>query len=113
MDCVAFNRDIEAFIAEELDDETLNAFLNHLAVCPSCAEELEINYIVHEGIARMDKRHASLNLSSAFRHNLRNNQEYIAFRRKLMITADVFRTLSFWTLAATVFVFLRILIAGS
>ena len=56
MDCITFNKEIDAFLNDRLDDEQLNAFLNHLKTCDSCCEELEINYIVHEAVIRLGKR---------------------------------------------------------
>ena len=112
MDCSTFNKDIDGFIGEKLNDEELNDFLNHLKTCKSCAEELEVNYIVHEGLIRLDDRNASMNLASAHRHNLENNREYIGLRRKLIVLSNVFRTLTFWVLCASAFVFLRILLTG-
>lgn len=108
MDCITFNKDIDAFIREELNDEELNDFLNHLKTCKGCAEELEINYIVQEGMKRMNDRHASLNIASAYRHNLLNHREHIIYRKKMMVVADVFRTLTFWTIVGVCFVYFRI-----
>ena len=107
MDCITFNKDIDAFINERLDDEELNDFLNHLKTCAGCAEELEVNYIVKEGMVRLDDKKSGLNLASAHRHNLKNNQEYIASRKRLIILSDIFRTLSFWVVFAAAIVFLR------
>ncbi len=112
MDCMTFNKDIDAFIHDRLDDDELNGFLNHLKTCRSCAEELEVNYIVQEGIVRLEDKHASLNLASAHRHNLKNYQEYMITRKRLMVLSNVFRTLTFWVLAGTVLVYIRILILG-
>lgn len=112
MDCITFNKDIDAFINGRLNDEELNSFLNHLHTCPSCAEELEINYIVQEGMIRMNDKTACLNLASAYRHELKNNQEYIASRKRMIILADVFRTLIFWTVIAVIVVYARVSITG-
>ena len=108
MDCITFNKDIDAFIHDELNDDELNGFLNHLKTCKSCAEELEVNYIVQEGMLRMNDKSASLNLASAYRHEITNNKEYIASRKRSIVIANVFRTLIFWTLIAVTFVYLRV-----
>ena len=47
MDCITFNKEIDAFLNDRLDAEQLNAFLNHLKPCDSYCEEMELNYIVH------------------------------------------------------------------
>ena len=112
MDCITFNKDIDAYLSDRLDDEELNDFLNHLRDCKSCAEELEVNYIVHEGIVRLEDGKAGLNLVSAFRHDLGNSRDYMSMRKKLAVLSDIIRTLTFWVLAGTVFVFLRTLLLG-
>ncbi len=113
MDCITFTKDIDAFLHEQLTDEELNEFLNHQKTCKSCAEELEVTYIVQEGIVRLDDRNASLNLASAHRHNLKNNQEYMVTRKKMIVLSDIFRTLTFWTVIAVATVFLRLIIMGA
>ena len=50
MDCLTFRKNINAYIGKSLPDDELNAFLQHLSSCEKCREELEINYIVSEGI---------------------------------------------------------------
>lgn len=107
MDCITFNKDIDAFIKGELCDEELNAFLLHLKSCKSCEEELQVNYIVQEGMRRMNDRHASLNIASAYTHELLTNREYITSRKRMMIVSDIFRTLVFWTILAATIVFVR------
>ena len=108
MDCITFNKDIDAFIKGELCDKELNAFLLHIKQCKSCEEELQVNYIVQEGMSRMNDRHASLNIASAYVHELTSNREYIASRKRMIVLADIFRTLIIWTILATTFVFLRV-----
>ena len=113
MDCIGFNKDIDAFIKGTLDDEELNGFLCHLDSCKSCEEELQVNYIVQEGMRRMNDRHASLNIASAYTHELTNNREYIAARKRMIVAADVFRTLLFWTVIAVAFVYIRVGLTGA
>ena len=107
MDCITFNKDIDAFIKGELCDEELNAFLLHLKQCRSCEEELQVNYIVQEGMKRMNDRHASLNIAAAYGDELKDNNNYIASRKRMIVVSDIFRTLIIWTVAAVIFVFVR------
>ena len=59
MDCITFNKDIIAYLDGELGDEELNDFLHHLKTCEACAEELEINYIVREGVKLLNRKNSS------------------------------------------------------
>ena len=108
MDCITFNKDIDEFIRGELCDEELNAFLLHLKGCKSCEEELQVNYIVQEGMRRMNDRHASLNIASAYTHELVTDREYIVSRKRMIVVSDIFRTLVFWTVLAVAIVFVRV-----
>ena len=74
MDCITFNKDIVAYLDGELDDTELNDFLMHLETCKSCAEELEINYIVREGVKILDRKNSSYDLLSAFKNNRDGNR---------------------------------------
>ena len=40
MDCVEFDKKIDPYLHDELNDEELNEFLLHLSSCPKCSEEL-------------------------------------------------------------------------
>lgn len=42
------------YINEELNEKDLEAFLNHVRICPSCKEELEIYYTVYVGLRQLD-----------------------------------------------------------
>ena len=107
MDCITFNKDIDDYIRGELMDDELNDFINHLSVCPKCAEELEINYIVTEGTVRLDKKKADFNLKAAYNDNVISKKRYMSARKKLIRVSNVFRTLSFWAVVGAAFVFLR------
>lgn len=54
MECKEFEREIPAFIAGELDDKTMLEFLEHIEKCPDCKEELSIQVLVQEGMARLE-----------------------------------------------------------
>ena len=108
MDCITFNKDIDAFIKGELCDEELNSFLLHLKGCRNCEEELQVNYIVQEGMKRMNDRHASLNIAAAYAREIGDDCEYIASRKRMIVVSDIFRTLVFWTVLAVAVVFVRV-----
>ncbi|MBQ2040925.1 MAG: zf-HC2 domain-containing protein [Lachnospiraceae bacterium] len=113
MDCIEFNGKINAYLKDELTDEELNEFLLHLRSCPKCNEELEINYIVSEGIERLDRKKADYNLSAAYEKAKDDSRRYIAGRKSMIRLSYVVGTVMFWMLGITVFVFFRILILGS
>ncbi len=107
MDCITFIKDIDDYLDGRMEDEELNDFLNHLETCKSCAEELEINFIVREGVRILDRKNVSYDLSSAFGKNLRENSDHIRFRKIYMRLAYCMTSIAFWALLASVFVYFR------
>lgn len=54
MDCKEFEKLIPGFIGEELDFLTLKRFLEHMEQCSDCREELDIQFLVTEGVQRLE-----------------------------------------------------------
>lgn len=55
MDCKEFERLIPEFINQEMDFRTLIRFREHIDRCDNCREELVIQFLVTEGIARLEE----------------------------------------------------------
>lgn len=58
MDCKEFERLIPGFIKQEMDFKTLKKFKEHLDICENCKEELVIQFLVIEGMARLEEGNA-------------------------------------------------------
>ena len=54
MDCKEFERLIPDFVSDKLDYQTLKRFHSHMESCESCREELTIQFLVIEGIQRLE-----------------------------------------------------------
>lgn len=54
LDCKQFSAEIPDFLEDALDDARLSAFLEHLDTCEDCREELTIQYLVYEGLDRVE-----------------------------------------------------------
>lgn len=54
MDCKEFEKQIPAFLENELDYRELKCFLEHVESCPDCKEELTIQVLVSEGMVRLE-----------------------------------------------------------
>ena len=52
--CKQAEKMVMPYINFQLDEEELEAFLNHIEDCPSCREELEIYYTVSLGLRQLD-----------------------------------------------------------
>lgn len=55
MDCKEFERRIPAFISNTLEYRELKRFLAHVDICPECREELTIQVLISEGLARLEE----------------------------------------------------------
>lgn len=55
MDCKEVQKNIAAFLDEELDGRTAERFLRHIEECVECKEELSIQYLVKEGMVRLEE----------------------------------------------------------
>ncbi len=54
MNCKEIEKLIPAFLEDELDTEDLHEFMEHIEKCEDCKEELSIQFLVSEGMARLE-----------------------------------------------------------
>jgi predicted anti-sigma-YlaC factor YlaD len=54
MDCKETQRNIHLFLKDELDAKTSLAFVEHVRSCKECREELDIEYLLYEGINMLE-----------------------------------------------------------
>lgn len=55
VDCKKIEKRIPLYLADKLSVYETLGFLNHISECPSCKEELTIQYMVSEGIDKAEK----------------------------------------------------------
>ena len=58
MECIEFEKRIPDFIKRKLDYVTLKAFAEHVEKCPKCKEELTIQFLIDEGLVRLEEGNA-------------------------------------------------------
>lgn len=54
MDCKEAQRCIHLFLKDELDMDTAFRFAKHVFSCSECMEELTVEYLLMEGISRLE-----------------------------------------------------------
>lgn len=54
MNCKSAEKKIPSFLQDELDGSKLEEFLEHVETCPECKEELSIQFLVAEGLERLE-----------------------------------------------------------
>ncbi len=68
------------FVRKQLTDEEAEAFLDHVDSCRDCREELEIYYIVEEGIRQLDSDGENYNIKEGLEREMRScRQRLIRF----------------------------------
>ncbi len=83
MDCKDFERLIPDFISDELDDRNMKAFCRHMNECKDCREELEIQFLVKEGIQRLEDGRA-FSLQKELDMHLANAEKRVRFHDTFM-----------------------------
>ena len=56
MDCRTAESMVTRFIDHSLSVNELEEFLDHIETCPSCYDELETYFIVHEAMQQLDEK---------------------------------------------------------
>ena len=54
MDCKEYEKLIPEFIDKKLNYTMTKRFVEHLKSCPNCKEELNIQFLIEEGMARLE-----------------------------------------------------------
>jgi hypothetical protein len=69
MNCIDIQRLILPFINKKLNLNQLDEFIHHINSCPNCMEELEVYYVLFEGMRQLDE---DKELSNNFHEDLKN-----------------------------------------
>lgn len=82
MDCKEVIKMIPDFLNNQLNSRELRSFLNHVEECQECREELAIQFLVQEGMARLEEG-STFDLQSEFERMMEEAQRRMKFRRML------------------------------
>lgn len=82
MECNAAERKISAFLYHELDERDTEEFVEHVEKCESCMEELAIQYLISEGMHRLEEGDA-FDMNKELREMLTQTKKRVR-RRKLL-----------------------------
>lgn len=82
MDCGRFEKMIPAFLNDGLEYKELKQFLGHLESCPECKEELTIQVLILEGMARLEEGSA-FDLQKEMTRRMEEARRRVRFHRML------------------------------
>lgn len=82
MNCKDTEKKIPYFLQDELDGSRLEEFVEHVETCPECKEELSIQFLVAEGLERLEEGN-NFNIQEELVMKLEDAQHRISVRRTL------------------------------
>ena len=82
MNCKDTEKKIPYFLQDELDGSKLKEFVKHVDACPECREELSIQFLVAEGLERLEEGN-NFNLQEELLMKLENAEHRINIHRIL------------------------------
>ncbi|MBO5208989.1 MAG: zf-HC2 domain-containing protein [Lachnospiraceae bacterium] len=85
MNCKETEKMIPLFLQDALEGKKLEEFVEHIEQCPECKEELSIQFLVAEGMERLEEGN-NFNLQSALSEKLSNANSRIKVHRGLQHT---------------------------
>ena len=101
MTCKDADRMIPLFLDDELDNQGLSDFLNHIDNCPDCKEELTIQFLVKVGMQRLEDGN-NFNLKSELDGILVKARKKLKFRRYVSFTSFMMELIVLALLVVTV-----------
>lgn len=101
MECREFEKLIPDFIAGKLDYPTLKRFYEHVRQCPDCREELDIQFLVQEGMQRLEQGNA-FDLQSELEQRMEAAEKSIRFHSAVLYLGIVMEIVAVGLLAGIV-----------
>ena len=82
MTCKEIEKIIPSFLNDDLDTDDLREFMDHIVNCEECMEELSIQFLVLEGMARLDSGNV-FDLQNELKHRMEEAQHILKLREGL------------------------------
>lgn len=91
MDCKETQHCIQLFLKDELGDDTAQKFVEHVRSCNECMEELTIEYLLSEGMSRLENAD-DIDVQKELEEML--NRTMVRVKRKKQLKAGLFLLIS-------------------
>lgn len=101
MNCKEFEKWIPAFISQEMDYRKLKSFKEHFKSCPGCKEELVIQFLVTEGMARLEEGSA-FDLQKELDRRMEEAERKVRFHHSFLYAGLVLEAAAMLTIAGIV-----------
>lgn len=83
-DCKQIEKLIPRFLSDDLYMEELREFMDHIESCEACREELTIEFLVSEGLVRLENG-AVFDLQKELEGRIANAQKHLHFRENFRL----------------------------
>lgn len=108
MTCKEAEKLVMPYINDDLTDEELQEFLEHMESCPDCREELEIYFTVDVGIRQLDSETGNYNIKGTLEAAVEQSRQRLQAVRLIKIARYAVSTLSVMALIITALLQCRI-----
>lgn len=86
MDCKEARKNIHLYLDNELAAEKLEPFIRHIHSCSECYEELEISYIMLEGMRRLeDGENIAVNFQQELAQKMKRQLQKCTRKRRIRL----------------------------
>jgi hypothetical protein len=102
MTCKEFEKIIPEYMQKKLDFMTEKQFVEHLHVCPTCMEELNIQFLVEEGLVRLEDGRA-FDLQKEIKEFLKDSDKKVRVHEKAVKTGKIVEIIIMLGVLAAVF----------
>lgn len=85
-ECKTFEKSIPGFLSDSLDNRSLEQFLDHLAGCKNCQDELSVQFLVAEGMNKLETGE-NFHLQRELRSLIDLQYKRLAARKRLTLIA--------------------------
>ena len=84
MTCKETEKMIPFFLKDELETEELREFMEHIESCEDCKEELTIQFLVTEGMARLESGNV-FDLQNELKYKIEDAEHNLKFRENVQL----------------------------
>ena len=102
MECKEFEKRIPDFIKKKLDYITLKSFAEHVESCSKCREELTIQFLIDEGLIRLEEGNA-FDLNHELRLRMQEAEKKIQRNDRVIRGGIILEYIAMAVIAAVVF----------
>lgn len=88
MDCNECKKNIKDFLSDSLNNKSTIEFIEHVKACDECMEELSIEFLVSEGVKRLDSA-TSFDLNKELDDKIKESMYKAQFYKRFSIGAVI------------------------